>query len=149
MVKIPISAHNRVDDACPIPSFWITFSRALLNHLFKGCVIIREDQSKTVVEYLSLFLACCYQFACITHCGGLHFLRFLFFGWGTWRSLSCSSRHTLAKFSSSWVLAFLTSSLHSLAASLYFPRYLIQTGVKSVQLCWCSLQLFQIYFWRD
>ncbi|KAK4816953.1 hypothetical protein QYF61_025776, partial [Mycteria americana] len=65
-----------------------------------------EDSVKKVVEYLSLLLIQCYQLASRVH-QGKPFL--LFFA-------------SLAKFSSSCALAFLTPSLHNRAASLYFSQ---------------------------
>ena len=84
-----------------------------------GQVIIREDRGKKAVKYLSLLHVCPYQLACVTHWGWRYALLDFSFLVEVPVEAFLVLFGMLTKFSLSWALVFLTTSLHNLAASLY------------------------------
>ena len=68
-----IITYSGRDTASPVLSYQTKCLRAVWQ------AVIKEDWGKKIVKYLSLFLVCCYQPACVTHLGryALLYLPFL------------------------------------------------------------------------
>ena len=60
-------SYSGRDFAPPVPVLWSIHSRGV------GRETASEDRGREVVEYLSLLLICCYQFASLAHKGGCTF----------------------------------------------------------------------------